>query len=53
MLDFHVLGIVRKLALPTFARFLDLRESELGLVRYGPVSRGRWRVPYAKGSSSD
>uniref|UniRef100_A0A2N9EMI3 Uncharacterized protein n=1 Tax=Fagus sylvatica TaxID=28930 RepID=A0A2N9EMI3_FAGSY len=30
----------QRLALPTFARFLDLRESELGLVRYGPANRG-------------
>uniref|UniRef100_A0A2N9GKH0 Uncharacterized protein n=1 Tax=Fagus sylvatica TaxID=28930 RepID=A0A2N9GKH0_FAGSY len=37
---FDVLGTVGKLALPIFARFLDSRESELGLVRYGPANRG-------------
>uniref|UniRef100_A0A2N9HXV4 Aminotransferase-like plant mobile domain-containing protein n=1 Tax=Fagus sylvatica TaxID=28930 RepID=A0A2N9HXV4_FAGSY len=30
----------QRLALPTFARFQDLRKSELGLVRYGPANRG-------------
>uniref|UniRef100_A0A2N9J722 Uncharacterized protein n=1 Tax=Fagus sylvatica TaxID=28930 RepID=A0A2N9J722_FAGSY len=44
MSDFDVLGIVGKLALPTFARFLDLRKSELGLVRYGPANRGHRSV---------
>uniref|UniRef100_A0A2N9IU34 Uncharacterized protein n=1 Tax=Fagus sylvatica TaxID=28930 RepID=A0A2N9IU34_FAGSY len=43
-LDFDVLGTVGKLALPTFARFQDLRKSELGLVRYGPANRGHRSV---------
>uniref|UniRef100_A0A2N9FF64 Uncharacterized protein n=1 Tax=Fagus sylvatica TaxID=28930 RepID=A0A2N9FF64_FAGSY len=41
---FDVLGTVGKLALPTFARFQDLRKSELGLVRYGPANRGHRSV---------
>ena len=30
-----------------------LHRSELGFARYDLASRGRWNVPYAKGSSSD
>uniref|UniRef100_A0A2N9J9T4 Integrase catalytic domain-containing protein n=1 Tax=Fagus sylvatica TaxID=28930 RepID=A0A2N9J9T4_FAGSY len=44
MSDFNVPGTVGKLALPTFARFLDLRESELGFARYGSANRGRRSV---------
>uniref|UniRef100_A0A2N9HSR7 Uncharacterized protein n=1 Tax=Fagus sylvatica TaxID=28930 RepID=A0A2N9HSR7_FAGSY len=41
MSDFDVPGTIGKLALPTFARFQDLRESELGSARYGSANRGR------------
>uniref|UniRef100_A0A2N9H1E7 Uncharacterized protein n=1 Tax=Fagus sylvatica TaxID=28930 RepID=A0A2N9H1E7_FAGSY len=40
MSDFDVLGIVGKLALPTFSRFRIRRNPKLGFVRYGPANRG-------------
>uniref|UniRef100_A0A2N9HJ64 Uncharacterized protein n=1 Tax=Fagus sylvatica TaxID=28930 RepID=A0A2N9HJ64_FAGSY len=51
--DFDDLGIVGKLVLPTFQRYRPCTEASLGFARYDLANRGRWNVPYAKGSSSD
>jgi hypothetical protein len=53
MSDFDDLGIVGKLMLPTFPKVQALHRGELGFARYDPANRGRWNVPYAKGSFSD
>uniref|UniRef100_A0A2N9EFG8 Uncharacterized protein n=1 Tax=Fagus sylvatica TaxID=28930 RepID=A0A2N9EFG8_FAGSY len=47
------LGIVGKLALPTFLTVQALHRGELGFARYDLANGGRRNVPYAKGSSSD
>uniref|UniRef100_A0A2N9G904 Uncharacterized protein n=1 Tax=Fagus sylvatica TaxID=28930 RepID=A0A2N9G904_FAGSY len=44
MSDFDVLGTVRKACAAYFCKVPDLRESELGLVRYGPANRGHRSV---------
>uniref|UniRef100_A0A2N9HHD3 Uncharacterized protein n=1 Tax=Fagus sylvatica TaxID=28930 RepID=A0A2N9HHD3_FAGSY len=43
------LGIVGKLALPTFSTVQALHRGELGFARYDLANRGRRNVPYAKG----
>uniref|UniRef100_A0A2N9I3D9 Uncharacterized protein n=1 Tax=Fagus sylvatica TaxID=28930 RepID=A0A2N9I3D9_FAGSY len=47
------LGIVGKLALPTFQRYKPCTEASLGSQDMDLANRGRRNVPYAKGSSSD
>uniref|UniRef100_A0A2N9HTR4 Uncharacterized protein n=1 Tax=Fagus sylvatica TaxID=28930 RepID=A0A2N9HTR4_FAGSY len=49
MSDFDDLGIVGKLALPTFLTVQALHRGEFGFARYDLANGGRRNVPYAKG----
>uniref|UniRef100_A0A2N9FZR0 Uncharacterized protein n=1 Tax=Fagus sylvatica TaxID=28930 RepID=A0A2N9FZR0_FAGSY len=43
----------RKACATYFSTVQALHRGELGFARYDPANRGRWNVPYAKGSSFD
>jgi hypothetical protein len=43
----------RKACVTYFLKAQALHRGELGFARYDLVNRGRWNVPYVKGSFSD
>jgi hypothetical protein len=43
----------RKACATDFLKVQALHRGELGFARYDLANRGRWNVPYAKGSFSD